>query len=340
MKIRLSITIFVIFGQLLSSQDVDKKTFKYLQGSEELISFYAQEGPQKNKMILRKGILVRKENAPAIVLICHGFMCDKFDARCLRHLFNDYHTLTFDFRAHGEHITGQCCSFGRDEAYDVLGAAQFIKSDPGLKDLPIIIFGFSMGAVASILAYTQAPELFCGAIWDCPFESTHNLIGRGIEQLKMHFFGYEISLPEAIRVLIHRYAYHPWVQAIFKMALKTVSKMDATPIATCIARVSTEDVASHIKIPALFITCAYDDKTPVCAVRRIYDKAAGFKRLWITNGRHHFDSYFYNPEAYNYKVNKFIKEILNQSYKTKNTEKIIDDSQSDTLHENKTDKGI
>lgn len=304
---------------------VTQKMMKYGGCKQEMITFASQDQPQGQKMILRNGLLFRKTGARAVILVCHGFMCNKFDVRCLRSLFSQYHVFVFDFRAHGENVAGQCCSFGRDEALDVLGAAHFIKTDPELKDLPLIVYGFSMGAAAAILAQAQEP-LFTAAILDCPFESTNHLIGRGIENIKFSFCGYDLPLPRILRSLIQSYAYHPYIQELFKYALKTISHLDPTPIATCIAPASPQEAAKSLVIPALYISCAADDKTPFTAVKQVYDASKGFKRFWITQGRWHFDSFFYNPEAYQYRVNKFIEQVLDQSYKNKKQEKISDDT--------------
>ena len=47
------------------------------------------------------------------------------------------------------------------------------------------------------------------------------------------------------------------------------------------------------------------------AVESVYNGAAGYKRLWLTNGRRHFDSFFYNPETYTEQVQKFFSQVMN-----------------------------
>lgn len=63
-----------------------------------------------------------------------------------------------------------------------------------------------------------------------------------------------------------------------------------------------------VHIPVLFIGCWNDDRAPYSAVKCIYDNAASVdKELWMTNGRRHFDSFFYNPDAYARKIDQFIE---------------------------------
>ncbi len=310
-------------GQRDAGRHYGKRNQTFVRGREEIITLYAREKEDSDRMIARKAILIRRPNAVATVFVFHGFMCDKQDIRFLTNaLFGDatsihmpVNTLTIDFRAHGELAEGQCCTLGLNEMYDVLGAVKFVKSDPELAKLPRVAYGFSMGAVASILAQGQNPTLFDMAIWDCPFDSTKNIIARAVERLKINVFGYEFSLPG--RSLLERYAYNSYVQSFLKTLLKTIAKMDSTQVNTCILPVDVVEVMKNISIPFMIIGCRKDDKSPLSAVRALYNAGKGYKRLWITNGRGHFDSYFYNPEKYIYKVRRFIQKALDDTYKSR-----------------------
>lgn len=317
-------------GQLPSKENRAAERFKkhnkiQWQGlTEEQVNFTAKYGVDSNQRIVRKGILMRRPQAKAVVLICHGYMCNKDDVRFLRTMFQDYTTLTFDFRAHGESIQGQHCTLGSREKYDVMGAVDFIKSQPDLKDKPLIVYGFSMGAVASILAQAEMGNLFDAAIWDCPFDSTDNILSRSIDRLKITIGGYEFNLPG--RSFLKKYAYNTYVQEILKAALKTIAKMDASVINTCVEPVDTVNAAKKICIPTLLVTCKNDTKAPVEAVTAVYNGMCGQKRLWLTDGRFHYDSYFYNPERYTHRVKKFIERFLDGSLKRLPHEGVWDDS--------------
>lgn len=314
---------------------LDSKQQKYLNGTRERITFTVPESCGSTNTITRHGVLVTRKGARATMLIVHGFMCDKHDVDFVSLMLGEYvfqpkngeegpgevhryNTFTIDLRAHGENKKGQCCTFGRDEALDVLAAAQYIKNRPDLNQIPLGVYGFSMGAVSSILAQAQEP-IFDFGISDCPFDSTTNLIGRGLEHLKITLWGYEFPVPG--RSLLHRYAYNTYVQSFLKFILKTVSKMDSGQVATCIVPVNTVEKAKELRNPWFFITCKKDEKAPVEAVTAVYNQAQGFKRLLITDGRHHFDSLFYNPARYQYKVHSFMRKVLNGAYKNKVTQK-------------------
>ena len=79
-------------------------------------------------------------------------------------------------------------------------------------------------------------------------------------------------------------------------------------------------------MPALVITCSNDEKVPLESVENVYNNlASSYKELWITNGRRHFDSLFYNPEAYTYRVLRFIEKFLEKKFKDKKAHKLYAD---------------
>ncbi len=154
------------------------------QATVEHIALHVPKKANSAEKIIRYGRLVRYPNAQATILICHGFMCDKFDVGFLRHMFpqGKYNFMTFDFRAHGENSEGQRCTFGRDESLDVITAAYFLKNHEHLKETPIMVYGFSMGAVAAIEAQAKDPSLFSAMVLDCPFDSSENIIKHSLQE--------------------------------------------------------------------------------------------------------------------------------------------------------------
>jgi len=148
-------------------------------------------------------------------------MSSKEDVTFLRYIFKDYNVLTFDFRAHGECTEHEFCTFGQEEKNDVIGAVEYIKKHPALKNKDIFVYGFSMGAVASILASYEKPNLFSGAIWDCPFDSTNGLINRALTKMKISLFGYNFTLPGSF--LLKKIRLPPLHSTSFKIHVKIFS---------------------------------------------------------------------------------------------------------------------
>jgi pimeloyl-ACP methyl ester carboxylesterase len=301
-----------------------KKQTKYLSGKIlKPISFLSKN--ENNQSIIRNGLLLIDKKAPATVLVCHGFMSSKEDMGLMRTILDGYNVMTFDFRAHGENCLNQNCTFGREEKHDVIAAAEFIKKHPDLKNKPLFVYGFSMGAASSILAQHERPDLFAGAIWDCPFESIDGLINRALERMKVYLFGYTFILPGSF--FLKKYVYHPYIQEIVKFFFKTFSRMDATQVSTIVKPISPHEAINNINIPFLLIGCHNDDKAPPIELLKIFKnaKSSQFKRLWIASGRRHFDAFFVNPEKYIYKIQSFLKLLLNKNFKNKKQQKIKED---------------
>ncbi len=297
----------------------------------EKITIHSQASQDSHDKIARKGILIRYPGARATVVICHGFMCDKFDVGFVRQLFpqGKYNFLSFDFRAHGENSKGQCCTFGRDEAFDVIAAAEYVKKHPDLKKLPVFVYGFSMGAAASIEAQAKRPDLFKAMILDCPFDSSENVVKKALAGIKFSVLGYEFDMPG--KHLLEKYVFHPYVQEFVKFVLKTVGHMDAKNIQTYIYRFSPAESIKLVDVPCLFIHCKEDKRVPVDAVRNIYQGARGYKRLWVTNGRRHYDSIFYNPEKYAKQITAFFNGVISGEVGRGPKENILEDSDDEQI---------
>lgn len=290
----------------------------------EKVTIYAQKKRDSAETIERKGLLHRRKNAKANILMCHGFMCNKFDIGFVRALFGkDYNFLTFDFRAHGEITDGQVCTFGRDEVLDVVAAAQFMKHHKEIGHLPLLAYGFSMGAVSIIEAQAKHPYLFKGLMLDCPFDSVENVLKRSISNLTVSLCGYQCHIPG--RQLLHKYAFHPYVQAVIKPLLKIAACLDRREIETQICEVKPAETIQKISVPCLFICCKNDEKVSGDAIRSVYEGAKGYKVLRLTNGRSHCDSFVYNPEGYGRWLNKFAVSVLNGSIARKRQHKIFEE---------------
>jgi len=310
------------YGKVLESRN------DVVQGAcLDKVQLFSRESAESPRTIKRSAILLRYPEAEGTIIVSHGFMCDKFDAAFLRNLFpkKQFNVLTFDYRAHGEHKEGQQCTFGKDEVYDLIAAAQFLKSNEYTKDMPRYVYGFSMGAATSLLAQAQNPDLFNAMILDCPYDSTENIIKRSIDNLRFSVCGYDFCLP--VNGLLKKYAFHPYVQLLIKTLLKSVAQMDSTAVNTCIHPVYPSLAAKKITIPCFFIHCKNDERVPLDAVKRIYNNYEGIKKLWITNGRRHYDSYFYNPEMYTKRVQRFLALVHKNEIGKKYKKKIIEDKE-------------
>ncbi|MFC1842284.1 alpha/beta hydrolase [Candidatus Dependentiae bacterium] len=299
-----------------------------IKGAEvEKVVLYSKKCENSDEKIIRNGVLLKRKKAKGTVLICHGFTCDKNDIGFLRYMFKDYNCMTFDFRAHGENIDGQCCTLGKHEAYDVTAAAKFLRGHPDLQGKPILVYGFSMGSVASIEAQAKDRSLFDAMILDCPFDSAENVIKQGLDNKKISIFGHEFNIPG--KRILQKYVFHPYVQSFIKVLLCAVQKLNYRNIKTLIHPVNPSESIKKISIPCLFIYCKNDEKISINSIKSVYYNAASrYKKLWITNGRRHFDSFFYNPEKYTERIRKFTSKVIAGTIYKKCKHKIVEDVES------------
>lgn len=292
----------------------------------EHIVFNVPKTHGSQEKIVRRGILVRRPQAKATILMCHGFGCCKRDITVLRMLFPDYNIMSFDFRAHGEDCEGQYCTLGKDEMLDVKSAVHVLKTYEKTKDLPVIAYAFSMGAVSAIEAQASDPTLFKAMILDCPFDSVEKLLRRGLENLKISVLGYEIPLPG--KELLEKCAFNHYTQPIVQAILRFISVLDAQNLKVLAYQVHPEQSVKKVDVPCFFIHCKNDEKVPVQSIKSVYENAAtDYKQLWITGGRRHFDSFFHEPERYVRKVQRFVNKVIADAYDELPKGKIIDDSE-------------
>lgn len=287
--------------------------YSFLKGTLQEISFPVQAHESlSNQTYIRHGTFLQFSDARATIVLCHGFMCDKKDIGILRMLFRNSrypcNILSFDFRGHGECSEEQYCSLGRQEIYDVLGAVDYLKQQSATKKLPIIGYGFSMGAVSLIEAQGRSGKSpFDALILDCPFDSSSTIIKRALERYRISLLGYSFGLPA--QKFLHKYFFN--TQAYLKHFLRSSPKFAAQAVDLNIEEVNPGKSAENITVPTLVITCINDEKVPLESVQEVYSRlASSYKQFWVTNGRRHFDSLFYNPEMYMYRVLRFIEKYL------------------------------
>jgi pimeloyl-ACP methyl ester carboxylesterase len=280
----------------------------------EPVSFPVAQDASSGVTFIRKGLLIVRPNALGTVIICHGYTHSKHEASFFRTLFPHFNVLAFDFRAHGELTDGQFSTIGRDEMYDVKGAVDFVKTHPTLAGKPIIGFGFSMGAVSLLQAQGHFKDLFDLLILDSPFDSSSDCMGRCIDKMLTYkLFGKKYTLPG--RKLILKSLYNQRLRPIVKVFFRWATGMSTNVARTKFVPVIPIEKAREITVPCFFVSCENDNKVTVDCVRRLYDEVSSpYKRQWVTQGMKHCGSCLAQPELYAYKLNKFIKTALDDSW--------------------------
>jgi len=105
--------------------------------------------------------LIPHADPQGILILLHGFgacRADLLDLAQSLHAQGSYHLFMMDLRGHGV-SGGSSITFGKKEVLDVETALKHCSTDPKLKDLPIGIFGLSMGGAIALLAAAQFPQI-------------------------------------------------------------------------------------------------------------------------------------------------------------------------------------
>lgn len=304
------------------SDVLHKKKVKIKRVSRESVTFYSPKNYESSEYIKRSGTLIVQQDAIATVLVCHGFLCTDKDVGFFRKsLFGSrFNTMTFDFRAHGEHVDGQISTFGHDEALDVIAAAEWLRKHPATKDKPIFVYGFSMGAVAAIQAQGKE-QLFDAMVLDCPFDTSKAIVRRGLDFVKIPFTN--IDLPG--KNFLAENAFNPYIQPVITSLFKVAARWDSQNIPINLVDFSPVESMAKIDIPCFLIYCEEDEKIPLTSIYHLYAKKNGYKRLWVTDGRKHFDSFFNDPEKYIYKVRRFFMKVVQNELDKKRPHKVVYD---------------
>jgi pimeloyl-ACP methyl ester carboxylesterase len=104
---------------------------------------------------------VAAEN-PKAVIVCipgiHNPSATVFFGHARFFKAHGYATILFDMRAHGESEGSTIC-LGYREHRDVKAIVQYIKGQPCYENVPVVVFGLSMGAVTAINAAGEIPEI-------------------------------------------------------------------------------------------------------------------------------------------------------------------------------------
>lgn len=263
------------------SLELQTATEEKLKNSEcETIEITARDG---EKLV---GHLHTCENAKRTIIAMHGWRSSWTKDFGLISDFwhnNDCNVLYVEQRGQGS-SGGNYMGFGLLERYDCLDWINWAKEK--YDDLPIYLFGVSMGASTVLMASgLELPENVHGIIADCGYTSPH-AIWKYIVENNLHFHY------NGIRGAI--------ANDICKRKIRIGSK-----------DYSCTDALKECKVPILFIHGTDDHFVPVEMTYENYQACASPKRLFIVRGAEHCLSYRVDKEGYEKAVENFWKDYDN-----------------------------
>jgi len=143
----------------------------------EDVSFPSADG------VLLHGWFLPAAGAVDTLVLCHGYAMSRLETLALARALNDraHHVLLFDFRAHGR-SEGRFTSLGYREVHDLLGAVAFLQTRPEYTPGRLGVLGFSMGAVAAILAAARCPAI-AAVVADSSYAALDHIVANGVRQM-------------------------------------------------------------------------------------------------------------------------------------------------------------
>lgn len=226
------------------------------------------------------GWWIEAPDSEVVAVLVHGYLMNRSElcplAVWLR--LRGISSLAFDLRAQGK-SAGQWCTFGRDEAQDVLAGVRFARERcPSAK---IVVIGSSMGAAAAALALHDDPKYADAMVLDCCYSRLwvaclgwwHFLGGRVLQSL--------LAPTVVLGPLVTR----------------------VNPFSVDVAR-----ALSNSRAPVLLIHGTCDRIAPPSEANRNLDACGSRGRLVWMEGCDHAEGRWTQPEKYLETLNEFLTE--------------------------------
>ena len=234
-----------------------------------------------------RGWYIPADGTPkGLILFCHGRQGNRAGvlthARYLHQA--GFALFSFDFRACGD-SDGDMSTIGWREVGDAQGAVSYIASRVDTKNVPLGIFGASMGAAVAIQLAAKTPEIRC-VVADSPYAT----LDRAVDQ---RFRGLFPSGSSALSIPIQ----FAGEQMMGHSAI-TVSPLDAIP-----------KIAPR---PLFLIHGLADQLIRSEDSQMLFDAAKGPKQLWLVPGARHVGAYKVAKREYQQRVTRFFQSNLHQ----------------------------
>ncbi len=213
------------------------------------------------------------------IVAVHCFACNRAEAKvgilgiARRLVAKDFNLLLFDLRGHGSSDDGRI-SGGLVEREDVLGAVEFVHSEYGTPLKRIGLLGFSLGAVASLLAAAEQPEI-AGVVTDSAFYDMSELMHDNPE------------LTDGLSPALVK-AFYPGMRLIGQLVYD-IDLGTARPI----------EAVSKLPFPLLIVHGGDDQRVPTAHAKQLYSASVHREsELWIVPDAGHGESYLRQPSEY------------------------------------------
>lgn len=278
--VALGFVTFLSVKKMCFRQPVMQEQQQKIEKNRDLlhIQYHAQPFQVKTEDSIEiSGVLIQREQAKRVVIICHGYTRTKEMMINFIDVFSDAHVILFDFRGHGD-SGGDIITFGCHEGKDIAAVVAWLQNHNIIHNLPLIGFGCSMGG-ATLLGATAHGIPFDGLIIDSTFAYLYEQIA--------HVFTRKTHLPRIPCMFFSQW----WFRYL----------------ASCdIGTINPAEYAQQITCPVLIIHSKDDDFTPINHAYAIYDNLVGAKKLHVVHGAEHARCCTVCPVTYKEQVIMFL----------------------------------
>ncbi len=228
------------------------------------------------------------DKARGIIIFAHGLFRSRQEVllRAVNLWRYDYAALVFDFRRHGLSSNGKT-SLGFLEQQDVLGAISFVKDTLNLQ-IPLITYGVSMGAAATVLANAESNAVDALIIDSCFLSFDHTIT---------HHIELWLGWP--------RFPVGSIISALAKWRIGfTAQQFDM--------RIALDGIGER---PVLVIGGEVDNRMPPAITRELFDACQGEKQLYLVPGARHGRAYEVDPQVFTDKIDQFLSRVISNKKK-------------------------
>ncbi|MFA9556702.1 serine aminopeptidase domain-containing protein [Evansella sp. AB-rgal1] len=208
-------------------------------------------------------------------------------------LENNYASILMEMRAHGE-SDGDAISLGYKEYLDTEAVVEYIKNDTRYTDVPIIVYGLSMGGATAINSIGKIPEID-GLISMSAYSSWEDAFYDNMTNMGAPAFYSAIQKP-FVKI------YTTWKYGVSSL------------------HISPKKLIKQIgDKPALIMHSTGDSQVPYASFERIMKEAPSHVETWIREGDFHFiikTNDFTNPQQdkeYAEKIMDFLNRHFNKT---------------------------
>lgn len=222
------------------------------------------------------------ENPKGLIIYSHGLFRSRQEVlqRAVDLWHSGYAGLLLDFRRHGKSGDGKT-SMGYLERQDVLGAIAYAKDSLNLQ-IPIVTYGVSMGAAATLLANSESTQVDA-IIIDSSFRSFDHTVSH---HLKLWLGWPRFPIGSIITVL-----------AKWRIGF-TDEQFDM--------RVAIDKIGAR---PIFVIAGEADTRMPPEIAEELYSHCQGEKQLYIVPDARHGRAYEVDPTGFVERVDRFLTRV-------------------------------